>query len=478
MRLPTAALVCVFAAGTVASGQTSGAIGPAPLRLRDAVAEALRFSPALSGAEDAVESARIQNRLAESRFGLKVVPTINTGTAPGGLGQRTIGVDVTKRLPFGSEISTSVNSLTYGTGPAALHDAGYTIGVTQPLVRGMASTTFDLKNAQRATIASSRGMAEARQQLIVTVADRFFSVIKAQRLLLASDRALDRATTLSKASEARTKVGLATQLDVLRADLLASQASVTVAAQREALAAATEELNLLLGRPPSQPLEIADEELTDDSLVAQGFRLPNGSDPQAADRYVRKALEARLDVREAHDKVGDAQRTVSLSKWDLLPQLNLNASYTERGLGPSATPGFADFLNGWRVGLTTNYALDRSDQIAAIGSASVSLRAAQRTALATDRRVEADVRRAFRAWARSAATIEIQRKSVDLSGKQLRLAELRYERGLASSLDLIDAENNLYQAQSAFIGAEVERALAALTLDRVSGSLDPARFQP
>jgi len=39
--------------------------------------------------------------------------------------------------------------------------------------------------------------------------------------------------------------------------------------------------------------------------------------------------------------------------------------------------------------------------------------------------VEPDVAAAYRAWSRSQDTIEIQRKTVDLSEKQLRLTTLR-----------------------------------------------------
>ena len=478
MRGVAAVLACLLAASHASAAQTPTA-SPAPLRLREAILEALRSSPALSGALDSVETAKIQNRLAQSRFGLKIVPNVNAGTAPAGLGQRGFGFDLVKRLPFGAEISTSVSSMSYGTGESALRDAGYTIGVTQPLFRGAgAAATFDLKNAQRSVVASERNIAEAKHQLIVTAADRFFAVLRQQRLVRASERALERAATLRQASEARARVGLATEFDVLRADLLASQASVTMAAQREALENALEELNLLLGRPPAQPLDVADEDLSDEGLAAQGLRPLEGDATNGVERFVRDAIGARSDVREAYDKVADARRALSMSHWNLLPQVNVNASFTERGLGPSATPAFAQFMNGWRVGLTTNYALDRSEQVAAAGTASVSLRAAERAALESERRVEADVRRAYRAWTHSRETIEAQRKAVELAGKQLRLAQLRLDLGLASSLDLVEAENNLYQAQSARIGAEVDRALAGLVLEHAAGTLDPERFQP
>lgn len=94
----------------------------------------------------------------------------------------------------------------------------------------------------------------------------------------------------------------------------------------------------------------------------------------------------------------------------------------------------------------------------------------------TERRVSEEVRRAHRAWTRTASTLGIQSKAVDLAERQLRLAQIRYERGVAGNFDVVDAEANLFEAQSAMIGAQVERALSWLTLTRLTGTLDPERF--
>jgi outer membrane protein TolC len=89
-----------------------------------------------------------------------------------------------------------------------------------------------------------------------------------------------------------------------------------------------------------------------------------------------------------------------------------------------------------------------------------------------------EVRRAYRAWTRTLSTTEIQSKAVVLAERQLRLAQIRYERGVAGNFDVIDAENNLIQAQSGLIGAQVERALAGLILQRVVGTLNAQAFLP
>ena len=190
---------------------------------------------------------------------------------------------------------------------------------------------------------------------------------------------------------------------------------------------------------------------------------------------MKTALATRHEVRESRDRIGDARRAETVARWHLLPPAALDISYTRRGLG-AASPLFGELFNGWRVGVSTTYALDHSDESAAAAAAAVSVRAAEQASTDTERRVSEEVRRAHRAWMRTASTLTIQSKAVDLAERQLRLAQIRYERGVAGNFDVVDAEANLFEAQSATIGAQVERALAWLTLTRLTGTLDPERL--
>ena len=96
---------------------------------------------------------------------------------------------------------------------------------------------------------------------------------------------------------------------------------------------------------------------------------------------IRTALASRVDVQEARDRIDDARRAQTVARWNLLPPVMLDVSYTRRGLGASATPLFGELFNGWRAGVSTSYALDRSDESAAAAVAVVSLQAAEQAAV-------------------------------------------------------------------------------------------------
>jgi outer membrane protein len=442
------------------------------LTLRQAIGEALAASPSLQTPDDDRTLALIRERQAKARLGIKVTPQFQSGSNPAGFNQHTVGVDVSKRLAVGATLRLSADSyqIGSGTGAADFRDAGYTVGISQPLFRGWTGVaSADVRQAQRSTISAQRNYVEARQDLVVSVARSYFNVLHAQRQAAAATRAVNYAHDLRTMSAARAQIGLATELDVLRADVLASQAELAVAAQEEALDTSADALRAIIGRPLESAFETIDAD----------FDMPGIAAPdEPVETLVAAALASRLDVQEARDRIIDANRNETIARWNLLPPLTVDAAYTRRGLGRGASDLWAPLFNGWRFGISSSYGMDRSDERASAAAASVATRAAERDRDNTLRRVTDEVRRAYRAWVRASVTVEIQRKTVVLAERQLRLAELRYQTGVAGNFDVVDAGNSLFLAHSGLIAAQAERAVLGLTLRRVSGMLDPERLKP
>ena len=86
--------------------------------------------------------------------------------------------------------------------------------------------------------------------------------------------------------------------------------------------------------------------------------------------------------------------------------------------------------------------------------------------------VESEVRAAVRELDRIRKSIDLQKQSVEIAEQQRRLATLRYDRGLASNFDVVDAEGSLVQAKSALVTLLASHQVARLDLLRVTGGLD------
>ena len=477
MRVRSGVLTLAFAA---ASSMASAQAGE-QLSLRAAVGAALTTSPLLRTSDDARQLAEIRAAQANGQFGLKASPSLSTGSDPLGNPLRTFGFGVSKRLPTGADVQATANSFRYGQ-DAVLRDSGYAFNVTQPLTRGFGITTAaERANTKRTIVTAERNAAEARHQLIVSTAEAYFAVLRQRRQIENAQRAVDRASRLRIGSVARAQVGLATELDVLRADLLSARAESSLAVAQEQLENALDTLKTTVGRRLDSDLELDDEALSDSSLQAAGL-VPepaalSGSPEEIVERLSQAAFAARLDLREARDRIADARRVETVARFNLFPQTSMNVTYTRRGLG-SSTDLFGPLLNGWRVSFSSNYTLDRAEGRAAAATSSLTLHAAADEAVALEQRIRAEVRRAYRAWDRGRSAVDIQAKAVAIAEKQVRLAEIRYERGVAGNFDVVDAEGLLFQARADLEGARIDRALAGINLSRATGQLDPGRFQP
>lgn len=453
--------------------------GSAPLSLRDALAEALANSPALGAAADQVAAAGIDERRASASFAPNLSPVMRLDTAPNGATERALGADITKRFAFGTAVSLNVadrqSSLIGDT-----HDLGYTFTLSQPLLRGFgAPTKAPLEQARRNVVGAERAELDARRDLVVAVAAAYLDALQADRVVAEADRALARAEQLRRSSAARVSVGLSTELDVSRAEWFASQSAAALLDARDRQTDARDRLNRLLGRPIDSGVTLTDVDLSNPSTLLDAFAPPApASDADRLGALVAMAMASRADVREARDRVGDARRAERVAHWNLLPQLNLEVGYAKAGLVPDAIAApVGSLATGWRLGLSSDYSLNRSTANAAAASAAIGVRAATRSVQEAELQIAEDVRRADRDWSRTAAAIDLQTKAVAMAERQLRLAEIRYERGVAGNFDVTDAENNLYQAHTALVAAQAAHALAGLTLRRVVGALDPENIK-
>jgi outer membrane protein TolC len=440
-------------------------IGPAPgavtLTLNQAVAAALAGNFGLLTSAESVETARLRYRASLAAFFPQVTPRYQHGED-----ERTFTLDAIQRLPFtGGEVrATSSLRTNPASATPATRAADLNLTLSQPLLRGVGpnATFFDLRNSRRARVAADRAQVLARQQVAVDVTNAFFQVLQQRMLLAVAQQSLTRSDSLRRASEARLQVGLVSKLDVFRAQLQASQTQETMVRSEAALQSALERFRSLLGRSPGEPLEPAAVPVPED--------VPAGTEPLEA--LLARAREERLDLREARDQVDDARRSASLARQNLLPQLDLNVGLSHLGQGPS-------FGSAWRAGdsrvnvfVTTSYPLERSTAAVNKAVAEIQVEAATRALVQREWQVESEVRAAVRDLDQIRKSVDLQKTAVEVAQQQLRLATLRYQRGLASNFDVVDAEASLVLARSALVGLLTRHQVARIELLRVTGSLD------
>jgi outer membrane protein TolC len=439
-------------------------VGPTPgaptIGLGAAVRTALAQGFALLDTQDAVAATRWREKVAVAEFFPSVTPVYQRGE-----GRSAFGVDLSQRLPWTGGTLTATGR--YLTEPEAdtpfPRTTDLRLLLTQPLLRGVGpnATFFELTNARRAVQGQERTLALARQRTAVEVAAAFYAVIAQRQLLEVARQSLERTEALQKSSAARLEVGLASKLDVFRAELQAAQARDAMLRTQSSLATALERFRAQLAVPPGDPVE------------PEAVALPATDDAfEPVEVLVQRALETRLELVEVRDQVGDAERSASLAKQNLLPQLDLNVGVTQLGFGSSFGTAWTAGDKQVNVFLSASYPLPLANQRATRATALIEVRARERAVRQRELQVEQDVRQALRELEQIRQSVELQRRAVDVADQQRRLAVLRYQRGLGSNFDVVDAESSLVTARSALVQLLTSYAVARLDLKRTTGTLD------
>jgi outer membrane protein TolC len=104
--------------------------------------------------------------------------------------------------------------------------------------------------------------------------------------------------------------------------------------------------------------------------------------------------------------------------------------------------------------------------------AQIQVGSRERAVRQTELDVEQQVRQALRELDQIRQSVALQRQAVEVAAQQRRLAVLRYQRGLGSNFDVVDAESSLVTARSALVQLLTAYAVARLDLKRTTGTLD------
>jgi len=446
-------------------------VGPAPgaptVTLGMAVRLALERNFGLLGGADSLVASRYREGAARAQFHPRITPRYQRNA-----GYDVLGLDVSQRLPWTGGTLTAAGTLTAtpeNQNPFP-RSSDVRLVLNQPLLRGFGPTAtyYDLENSRRGRIAQERSYELQRQRLAVQVAASFYSVIAQRQLVAVSRTSLKRSDNLKRASEARLQIGMASKLDVFRTEIQASQTEDALLRSEAALQTALEQFRFLLALPPGHPVE--------PEAVVLSADLPSGQEPPEA--LIERALEGRLELKETRDQLDDAKRAAALAGQNLLPQLDLGLGVSRIGFGTSWSDAYRAGDTRFSLFVTSSYPLERASEKANKAVADLEVDARERFVRQRELEVEAEVRGAVRELERIRKSVELQRQGVEIAAQQRRLATLRYQRGLASNFDVVDAESSLVLARSTLVSLLTSYHVARLDLKRVVGTMDVEREFP
>jgi outer membrane protein len=92
--------------------------------------------------------------------------------------------------------------------------------------------------------------------------------------------------------------------------------------------------------------------------------------------------------------------------------------------------------------------------------------------------IDLEIKQASLIFENAIATLQTQRANMELASRVAEVTKIKYEQGVGSNIEVIDAENSLRQAQTNYYGAMFDAMVAKVDLDKAYGKLLPSINEP
>lgn len=261
----------------------------------------------------------------------------------------------------------------------------------------------------------------------------------------------------------RQEAGLVSQLEVSQRK---SELESTLLSQQQlelSISTKENEVGVLLGKPYA-----ADR---------RGLPIDRLNVPTVPAGVPAQVLERRPDVMQAEQTLVSTTAQLGVARANLMPKITLTPNIATAATQLSGLFGRA--AQTWSVGAgLSGMAYSGGGLQAQVGASDArvqqALTAYQKAAITAVREVED----ALTTLERSRQILETQRKLVNDSREYVRVARLRYDNGMASNLEVIDSQRNLFAAEQAEIQSLSNVLLSAIALYKATGGSSELKTTP
>ena len=166
-------------------------------------------------------------------------------------------------------------------------------------------------------------------------------------------------------------------------------------------------------------------------------------------QLVRTALRENRDLHIALARVNEARAQLGIARYELYPQIDIQARARTGEVGDSIVPGGAAFVNGFNsLNIGLNWEIDLWGRARRLNeSARATLLASEQGRRGVIITVVSEVARSYFEMRALDAQLEITQTQVGIRQQSLDLARARFQGGLTSELDVRQGESALAAAE-------------------------------
>ncbi len=309
-----------------------------------------------------------------------------------------------------------------------------------------------ISQAKLSLDASRWEIAAARQELKYSATDAYFKFMAARDAVRLATESVERLERYLQDVKLQFEVGVVAKVDVLRSEVELAKAKQNLIEANNAYNVTMANLNTIIGLPLTTELKVAGDlsyEKYDQALAA----------------CMDNALRQRPEIFQATDAAKIAQEAITIARSGYLP--TVSAVY-QAGWNDSKFAGTNNY--NWTVYLTTNWTfMDSGLTAGKLKQASEGFKKAKEQLQQTVDAVRLDVQATYLTLKSAEQSIATSSAAVGLAEEDYKIKVIRYQAGVGTNLDVLDAQVALTTAKNNFLQAMYSYNNYRSKLDKAMG---------
>ncbi len=331
--------------------------------------------------------------------------------------------------------------------------------VTQPLYAGGAITA-EVQLARLSSLLTDQTIRAATQDVVYSTETSYYNLLLSQHLVDISTEEVRAAKAHLEDVEKKRAGGVVSNFDVLRAQVELSNSEVDLIRSRNAINLARADLIKTMGVSQESDFVLSDEFVFAPTKVSM-------------EEAVKTAFVNRPDLYSREYQIRQQREQLRIARSRYLP--NVSAYFTNTWANPSPA-AFGSSTNAWgriwQAGVLGAWPIfDGFQREGDIMQQKARLKQAQISLVDTEETAVFELTRAILSMENAQESVQSQQLNVTRASEGLRLADVGYQEGINTQVEVIDAQSALTTARVNYLRAIYQHVVARLAVDRAMGTI-------
>lgn len=440
-------MVTVIAFSFFFINQASTFAAPVELSLDDSIALALKNNPSIKMAAADKDSAawKISEAKAAKGFSFSYTHTDTRGKKAGSGSGGSYSLNSDKTGLDSGKIQIIGSPTIYDN-----YDNKFTL--TKPLYTG-GKVESTIQQAKLGLDVADLSVTQSRQQVKLDATTGYFGVLQARNMVNVSQEAVSSMAEHVKNVEAQFNVGTVAKSDVLRSEVELANSQQTLIKAQNSLDLAVASLNNVIGLPLSTEIAVKDELKYDQYALS-------------LEECIKAALQNRPEAIQADKAVEVAKEGIKIAQSGNKPTVALSAT---EDWNDSDFAGFNN--NNWTASIVASFnVFDSGSTGAKVKQSEAGVLKAQEQARQAKDAIQLETRQAYLNMKEAEKRIETSSVTVTKAEEDCKIAAVRYNAGVGTNIDVIDAQLALTNAKTNYVQALYDYNTSKAKLEKAMGA--------